>query len=69
MTHLTSSPPLPKRDHAPASAAVLAENSDARWADWLRRGVERDHTRRARMGLIAGVIAVGIGSWLFLTLR
>jgi hypothetical protein len=51
-----------------ASAVTLAEHSDARWADWQRRGVERDGLRSRRTWIIGSIIGVGLVTWLLVTL-
>jgi hypothetical protein len=51
-----------------SSAATLAEHSDARWADWQRRGVERDELRSRRVWIIGSIIGAGLVTWLLVTL-
>jgi hypothetical protein len=51
-----------------ASTEVRAEHSDARWADWQRRGAAQDDATKRRALIIASVVGVGILTWLVVTL-
>ena len=64
MTNLTTTNQPADFARSPASAATVAEHSDSRWADWQRRGVERDELRQRRMWIVASVIGAGLVGWL-----
>jgi hypothetical protein len=51
-----------------ASAETKAEHSDARWADWQRRGGANDDATRRRSRIIAAVMGAGLVAWLVFTL-
>ena len=47
-----------------ASAETEAEHSNARWADWQRRGDVKDLARNRRVWIIGSVVAAGVVAWL-----
>jgi hypothetical protein len=67
MTNLTTEHQATPSTVSAASAATLAEHSDARWADWQRRGDDQDERLRRRFWIIASVIAAGLLVWLLVT--
>ena len=67
MTSLTTTHNESTLAGSPASAATMAEDADARWADWQRRGVGRDELRLRRMWIVASIVGAGLVAWLLVT--
>ena len=67
MTNLTTPTNRTSPARALASAATMAEHSEARWADWQRRGTQRDDAGLRRAWIIASVIGAGLVAWLLVT--
>ena len=68
MTNLTTPNTRVSSATQPASAETMAEHSEARWADWQRRGVARDDARSHRTWIIAAVVGAGLIAWLLVTI-
>jgi hypothetical protein len=67
MTDLSTTTTNDTSSPSRASAATLAEHSDARWADWQRRDLERDDLRSRRTWIIGSIIGAGLVIWLLVS--